>query len=206
MFLDKNEKIEQYFGGNLPHMHQDGTTQYVTFRLADSLPEIKIQELNNLIAQFKEANPEPWNHETQIDYWKMIGPKSERLLHNGHGNCLLRFPEVRKILIDSIAYYDFIRYEVDAYVIMPNHVHMLIRPLGKYKIRNILHGIKGYSGYAINKLTCSHGEFWMRESFDRLVRNKAAYEHYLRYIISNPRKLKEGDYYLYVRDFRLGAG
>ena len=199
MYLDKNETIEQFLGGNLPHMHQDGTTQYVTFRLADSLPAIKIEELNDLIEQFKKANPEPWSQETHIDYWKMIGPKSERLLDNGHGVCRLRFPEGRKILIDSIAYYDGIRYEVDAYVIMPNHVHMLIRPLGTYKISKILHGIKGFSGNAINKLTCSNGEFWMRESFDRMVRSEAAYEHYLRYIISNPRKLKEGEFSLYVR-------
>ena len=84
---------------------------------------------------------------------------------------------------------------------MPNHVHMLIRPLDKYKISKILHGIKGFSGNAINRLTCSHGEFWMRESFDRMVRSEAAYEHYLRYIISNPRKLKEGEFYLYVREW-----
>ncbi|MDE5794040.1 MAG: transposase [Muribaculaceae bacterium] len=200
MYLDKYKDIEQCYGGNLPHMHQDGTTQYVTFRLADSLPATKIQELNDLISQFKKANPEPWDQETQIDYWKMIGPKSERLLHNGYGNCLLRFPEVRKILIDSISYYDEKKYIVYAYIIMPNHVHMLIRPLGKYKIRDILHGIKGFSGFGINKLTCSHGEFWMRESFDRLVRSEAAYEHYMRYIISNPRNLREGEFALYVRE------
>ena len=102
MYLDKNEDIEKFLGGNLPHMHQDGTTQYVTFRLADSLPATKIEELNDSIEQFKKANPEPWDQETHIDYWKMIGPKSERLLHNGHGSCLLRFPEVRKILILSL--------------------------------------------------------------------------------------------------------
>ncbi|MDE5814105.1 MAG: transposase [Muribaculaceae bacterium] len=200
MFLDKNEEIEKKFGGNLPHMHQDGKMQYVTFRLADSLPASKQCELNKLVDSFKREHPEPWNHDIQIEYWKIIGPQAERLLHNGYGSCLLRFPEVRKVLIDTISHNDGIKYVVDAYVIMPNHIHMLICPIGKQKIEDILHSIKGFSGYAINKLTCSSGQFWMRESFDRLVRSEAAYGHYLRYIISNPRHLRSGEYTLYIRN------
>ena len=68
-----------------------------------------------------------------------------RLMDRGYGSCLLRYPEYRKILIDTIAFNDHVNYEVDSYVIMPNHVHMLIMPLEDNKIEDILHSIKRYS-------------------------------------------------------------
>ncbi len=200
MFFDKNEDVDIYLGGNLPHMHQDGKIQYVTFRLADSLPLSKTQELNAMIARFKEKHPEPWDYHVKLEYWKTISPHTEKLLHNGFGSLVLKSPQVRQILIDSIAYFDEKRYLVDAYVIMPNHVHMLILPFDTYKIKDILKCIKGYSAYAINKLIGSSGEVWMRESFDRLVRNEDAYKYNLNYIIANPRNIRAGEYTLYIRD------
>lgn len=133
-----------------------------------------------------------------MEYWKIIGPLEHRLMDNGYGSCLLKYPQYRQILIDTIAFKDHVDYEVDSYVIMPNHVHMLIIPLGNNKIESILHSIKRFSARQINKLAGRTGRFWMRESFDRLVRNEDDYFRCYHYILANPRFLPSGTFTIYT--------
>ena len=183
MFLDRNKEIEVYSKGNLPHMHQAETMQYITFRLADSLPRTVCGEIYDRMEHFKKNHPLPWDADTKLQYWKEVGPMQQRLLDNGYGACWLKYPENRKFLIEAIAFKDNIDYEVYCYVIMPNHVHMLIRPLGLKKIEDILHSIKLFSARQINKFIGRKGNFWMKESFDRLVRNEDHLKHCYNYII-----------------------
>ena len=200
MFFDRNKEIEACFSGNLPQMHQDETMQYVTFRLADSLPKSECKEIYERLNCFKRLHPMPWDESTKILYWKKIGPIQQRLLDNGYGACWLKYPECRNILIGAIEYKDNIDYEVYCYVIMPNHVHILIRPLNKRKTEDILHSIKLYSARRINQLLCRNGKFWMKESFDRLVRNNDHLKHCYHYILNNPKFLPDGFFTVYVRD------
>ncbi len=200
MFFDRNEEVEFHFKGNLPHMHQDGTMQSVTFRMADSLPQSVCKELQERKDNFTKKYPHPWDSETKLLYWKEIGPMQHRLMDKGYGSCLLKYPEYRQILIDAIAFKDSVNYDVESYVIMPNHVHMLIRPLDKNKIEEILHSIKLFSARRINSLAGRKGEFWMKESFDRLVRNEDDYKRCYHYILSNPRFLPAGTFTIYTKD------
>lgn len=200
MFFDRNKDIEAKFSGNLPHMHQDETMQYVTFRLGDSLPLSECADIYQRLESFKKIHPLPWDGQTKNLYWKQMGPIQQRLLDNGYGACWLKHPECRKILIGAISYRDNIDYEVYCYVIMPNHVHMLIRPLGKHKIEDILHSIKLFSARRINALVGRRGIFWMKESFDRMVRNYDHLKHCHNYIINNPKFLPDGTFTVYVRD------
>ena len=59
MFFDKNEDIDISLTGDLPHRHQAYKYQFVTFRLADSLPKSKTSELHDNICAFKEKYPKP---------------------------------------------------------------------------------------------------------------------------------------------------
>ncbi len=199
MFFDRNEDVEFHFKGNLPHMHQDETLQFVTFRLADSLPQSVCGELHEKRELFLKKYPKPWDAQTKILYWKEIGPMENRLLDNGYGSCLLRYSDCRKILIDTISFKDNIDYEVTSYVIMPNHVHILIRPLGIKKLEDIMHSIKRFSARQINLLVGRRGAFWMKEYFDRLVRSEEDYKRYYNYILSNPKYLPSGSFTVYVR-------
>ena len=199
MYFDRNEDVEFHFKGNLPHMHQDGTMQSVTFRMADSLPQSVCRELHEKRDRFTHDHPHPWDAQTKLEYWKVIGPMQHRLMDRGYGSCLLRYPEYRKILIDTIVFNDHVNYEVDSYVIMPNHVHMLIMPLEDNKIEDILHSIKRYSARQINILAGRSGKFWMKESFDRLVRNEDDYFRCYHYILANPRFLPPGTFTIYTR-------
>ena len=90
-------------------------------------------------------------------------------------------------------------YDVFAFVIMPNHVHLLIKPLGEVTADISVGRIKHFSAMMINKLLGKSGKVWMRESFDRIVRNNDQLQRYIRYILSNPNGLSKGSYEIYLR-------
>lgn len=197
-FFDTTDDIEMQTGGNLPHWHQNGKIQYVTFRLADSLPQKKSRELKELSENFERHNPKPWDEATKLKYSKLISPAKERLLHNGYGRCVLKNADCRRILSESIRNFDGIRYKVIAYVIMPNHVHLLIQPYGDTKIENIMHSIKRYSARRINEMLGVSGTLWLKESHDRLVRSEDHLKHCVIYIRNNPRNFPSEDFELYL--------
>lgn len=198
MFYDPHSELEIKDGGNLPHWHQDGKIQFVTFRLADSLPLCVITELKTKIEEFKNLHPKPWSCDTKREYWNFVGPLEERLLDNGHGSCILKYKEPRDIVKNAILYRDGIDYNVIAFVIMPNHVHVLIQPLGNLSLSKILHSIKRFSAVNINRLMQRSGKFWMNESFDRIVRSPLHLKRCLQYINNNPGTLDTDQFEVYI--------
>ena len=95
-FYDKNAQTRKILSGFLPHWHQDGKLQFVTIRLADSLPQSKIEDLLELKKQFLANNPQPWDNSTQKEYWNLIGHIEAKYLDKGYGACILRNHKVRK--------------------------------------------------------------------------------------------------------------
>jgi REP element-mobilizing transposase RayT len=71
---------------------------------------------------------------------------------------------------------------------MPNHVHVLVKPLEEHKISDILHSWKSYTANEINKRENRTGQLWMRESYDHIVRNEKSLNNIRRYINQNPAK------------------
>ena len=199
MYFDRNRDIDISFKSHLPHMHQDETMQFVTFRLADSLPKSVCQDFYDRVKLFKAANPEPWNRTVKLMYWKEFGPMQQQYLDNGYGECWLKYSACREILIDAIAFKDNVNYIVDSYVIMPNHVHILFQPIGMNKTESILHSIKSYSANKINKLVGRSGKLWMKESFDRMIRDEDDHKRKYLYILENPKFLPDGWFTVYVR-------
>lgn len=80
------------------------------------------------------------------------------------------------------------RYVMDAYVIMPDHVHLLFQPAAGCTLAKILQGMKGVTARQINRLLGRKGTFWQDESFDHLVRNEADWVDKFTYIHDNPVK------------------
>ena len=195
-FVKRNEFI-RITGGTLPHWHQTGKVQFVTFRLADSLPQTKLEEWKSLKKQWLEAHPKPWDDKTKDEYSHVLGEKMERWLHAGHGNCILQYENVRKVIIDALLFFHGKRYVLHHFVIMPNHVHLLITPIGVNTVTNSLGRVKQFSSSSINKLLGRSGELWQRLVFDRLVRGWQDYERYVNYIKSNPKNLPPNTYSLW---------
>ncbi|MCH5241421.1 MAG: transposase [Muribaculaceae bacterium] len=186
-FLRKNENINIQWSGNLPHWNQDNVIQYVTFRLSDSLPQSKLKDFILLKNEWLKNHQKPWS-EDECEEYEELFDSVDQWLDQGYGECHLKYKEAIDIVEMSLRKYDGKRYDLYDYIIMPNHVHMLILPRIGYELKEILKSIKGYSGNAINKLLGRHGKFWMKESFDRLIRSISDYENKVEYIKHN------GDY------------
>lgn len=196
-YLDKDKEVKWSLSGHLPHADQDNVYQFITFRLADSLPQAAIKHLKAIRERFCEEHPFPWDLSIKKKFEKMIGPVRMKLLDNGYGSCILKNEWARKILLEIIEYKNDVDYKLLAIVIMPNHVHMLLETIGANQVKDIMKRIKGRSGREINKKLGQTGEFWCRESYDRMIRSEEHLRYCINYIRENPIHLQAGDYYLF---------
>jgi type I restriction enzyme R subunit len=185
----------------LPHWTCEGVIYWITFRLADSLPQDKLKQWRAERAVWMRHNPEPWTQQQWREYNIRFGERLDRWLDAGYGSKALARPEVRTIVRDCLLRFEGERMVLHAGVIMPNHVHLLMEPLGENRPSTLLKGIKGASARRINQLLGSSGQFWIDESFDHIVRSEAQYWHYVRYIAENPVKagLSDHEYWFYER-------
>ncbi len=188
--------------GDLPHWHRDGKIFFVTFRLADSMPP-------TAVAEYKVA-VERWTKEHGMIETKQDAEELERfkvnllnkLLDKCLGKCVLKNFTVRDIVTKSLHHFDHQRYHIHDYVIMPNHVHLLIEPLEEWTIQKLMYSLKSYTAHMINKAIAMDGALWQHESYDRIIRNESHYYKVVNYIARNPRNFKEGDYALYLTNGR----
>lgn len=178
----------------LPHWTQDGATYFVTFRLADSVP-LHLQRLwQDERDIWFQWHPQPWTNDVEADYRKRFTERMEDWLDSGMGECHLRDAHVRSKAVQHVVHFDGARYDLDAFVLMPNHAHMLITPRMAFNLFEILGGIKGFSGSACNKLLGRKGApFWMEDSYNRIVRDGKELWAYREYISQNPAKAKLRD-------------
>ena len=99
-------------------------------------------------------------------------------------------PRIAKVVEDTLHYGENERkwYSLYAYVIMPNHVHAVVRPLLEKPLERILQSWKGYTGREINLQFRRSGTLWQEESFDRIIRDEDHLWQAIQYIGANPRK------------------
>jgi REP element-mobilizing transposase RayT len=181
-----------HFRGRLPHLKKEGAAYFVTFRLDDSLPAHEVARLKyerqTIIEQARAAkNPLTWHEENQLLAWYC--DKVETLLDAGSGACWLRKPEVAELLAEAMKFFDGRRYELRAWVVMPNHVHALLWPMPGYTLSGILQSWKSFTSKKANKLLHRGSQtFWQKESFDHCVRDDAEHARLVAYVENNPVK------------------
>ena len=99
----------------------------------------------------------------------------------------LSLPEAaREIALSAIRHWDGVRLDLDAAVVMPDHVHLILRILGGWSLNAVLQSVKGYSARSINALLSRKGPFWLDESFDHVIRHAQELEEKIDYIRQNP--------------------
>jgi REP element-mobilizing transposase RayT len=112
----------------------------------------------------------------------------DRLLDGAaSGPRFLRQPEIAELVMAALGDGDlkFRRYQLHAFVVMPNHVHLLVTP--SVIATRWLGPLKGFTSYQANGLLGSHGSaFWQDESYDHLVRSDVEFERVRVYIERNP--------------------
>ncbi len=178
--------------GKLPHWRQWGCTYFVTSRLADSIPPLLRAEWRSKRDAWLAArgvnDPESLPEAERREYHREFTSAFHALLDSGYGECLLARAECAEILAARLVAGHDHAYRLDAWVIMPNHIHALIEPDKETTLGEILKSWKGGSAREINVLLGRQGTLWQREPFDHIVRSGEQLEHLRRYIAQNPIK------------------
>ena len=189
------------YSRHLPHWRQDGATYMVTFRLGDSIPQTKLHQWERELEEWLEKNPEPHIAAQRAEHHEKFTERFHQWLDAGMGQCWLRQPDISAVVEEALKFFDGERYVLGHYVIMPNHVHAVVRPVQEHLLKDILHSWKSFTAHKLNEMLGQQGQLWQDESFDCIIRSTAQLDKIAFYIQENPQKagLKAGE-------FRLGAG
>jgi putative DNA methylase len=158
--------------GHLPHYDVPGITQFVTFRLADALPASRRGE---------------WEALLKIESERERRMELEAYLDGGAGECLLARPEIAGAAEGALRFFDGARYQLQAWVVMPNHVHVLV-DIWQTPLAAVILSWKRFIAREANKLLGREGTFWEREYWDNWIRDEEHRRKAVRYVESNPVK------------------
>ncbi len=182
-------------GDALPHWQQGEAAQFVTCRLGDALPSSLLDDWRRERDAWLAAHPKPWTQEIQAEYHRQFSRRIEKWLDQGMGSCLFADPEAREALSGSMMRFQGERVIHHAWVIMPNHLHVLFSPL--VAMEKLIQAWKSHSARTLGR-----GPLWQRDYRDTLVRDWDHFQNVVRYIRRNPLKAKlpEGTYTLWESD------
>ena len=181
---------------NLPHLEFPNSTYFVTFRLNGSVPQsvlLKWKQERHEILQNRDRqkrNLTPFEHQ-RLKY--LFSQKIEKYLDQSYGECWLRNPEVASIVASALKYFDGKRYNLHAWCLMPNHVHVVFTAISKgYRLDSdlipILHSWKSYTAHQANRILNRSGKFWQDEYYDHLIRSDDEFSFYVKYTLESPVK------------------
>lgn len=160
--------------GYLPHLINPGATYFVTWRTADSLPHHVFEEIHSEASTLSE--------DKRLAY---TCQKIDQFLDGCRGDCPLHPNKAGAVMQEVLL--QGTEYDLDAYVIMPNHVHILVRPVPEERtLSEVLQLIKGRGARQINLALQQSGRLWQRESYDRLIRSEDHHWRTAHYIHQNP--------------------
>ena len=183
-FFDPRTEVDKRLN-RLPHWQQGQVWVFVTWRLADSLPKTKLDEWYAEKEIWLNHHPKPWDENTETEYQKRFSLKIEEWLDQGIGSCVLNDPVLAGIVANALHHFDGEHYSLGSFVVMPNHVHVLFRPLGGYTLPDIMKSWKGFTAREINKRLDKSGKLWQEDYFDRLIRDEKHFIRVTQYIREN---------------------
>jgi putative transposase len=176
--LAKDEVQRAFLGwhenGYLPHRDEPGLVQFVTFRLADAFPT----ELRS-----------EWETLLKIGDDRKRRIELEAYLDRGRGQCHLRRREIATLVEGALRFRHGADYELRAWVVMPNHVHLLFG-VQDVPMWRLVDAWKGYTAKEANKMLGRKGRFWQEGYWDTYMRDREHEARARRYIENNPTKAK----------------
>jgi REP-associated tyrosine transposase len=166
---------------NLPHIYYNDGQYFITYRLANSIPQSALEDLKQEFSFKKKL--------TSIQQKRLFAKYDSILDSNELGIDYLAIQAVAEIVKITLHYQDSKEYKFICYCIMPNHVHLVFELLNENKgISKIMQSIKRISARKVNTIIQRSGKFWQDESFDRLVRNEKELFNIIKYVLMNPVK------------------
>ncbi len=160
--------------GYFPHRDEPGLIQFVTFRLADAFPQKLRSE---------------WEALLKIEDDRKRRTELEAYLDKGRGECHLRQPEIAKMVEDSLRFRCGQDYKLRAWVVMPNHVHLLFKVFG-VPMSQLVDAWKGFTAKQANKILGRRGKFWQDDYWDTFMRDEDHERKTRKYIEANPVKAR----------------
>lgn len=118
----------------------------------------------------------------------------EAMVDAEYGSCLLRQPEVAMMVQNALLYFEGERYRMLAWVVMPNHVHVLFQTMNGWTMAKVVASWKTWTGKHIHQRqdgawrAQSYTRVWHREYWDRFIRNEQHFSNAVQYIHQNPVK------------------
>ena len=195
---DEVQKAEASF---LPHWSVEGGIYSVTFRLADSLPAHVLahyqtrhkaitEELETLIRTTgsRSVRDEMISLRQQLADLQRneIDPELDR----SFGSSLFNDPDLAGIVANALIHFDGERYDLLTWCVMPNHVHVVVKPVKGQKLESILHSWKSFTAHEVNRHRGTEGTVWQKESYDHLIRDGEDLRNQVAYVMNNPLKAR----------------
>jgi REP element-mobilizing transposase RayT len=164
-----------YSRGGLPHWSRGGATQFLTWRLAGSVPAEALKRIHEDNLGDPQARA---RFHRQLDH----------LLDQGLGDLMLARPRARDAVVEQLLEQHARLYELHAFVVMPNHVHVLVTVPEAVELGQLVKRIKGASARAVNLAEGRSGTVWQPDYYDRVVRDDKHFLKCWKYIEWNPVK------------------
>ena len=180
-----------FYHRNLPHWHPRGRAIFLTWRLHGSLPQTVINQLritrDRLLELGRSQNKTP--DQRVLEYKKLFAKLDSILDRAKSGPLWLKQSEIASLIQDVLLERYKTLYAPWAYVVMANHLHVLLTPKPPAKLSAITKSLKGFTAREANKLLKRTGQrFWQDESFDHWARDRAELFRLVKYIENNPVK------------------
>lgn len=156
--------------GYLPHRDKPGLCQFITIRLADA---VSLRCLRG-----RAQNRDPDSKADRI-------AELEEFLDRSEGVCHLKIPAVATLVENAFWHFEGDRYDLHAWVVMPNHAHVLFTP-NKANLSSILESWKKHTARAANRFLGREGRFWQADYWDTYMRDEEHKTETIAYIESNP--------------------
>ena len=188
---------KEFYRRHLPHWQPAGATYFVTFRLADSIPYsvIKLMRAERDLeeSRMNKINLEGLPNQSFLEEERFFRKLDSVLDNSNTGPHWLNQPEIANIVGDALHYRHKRFFDLFAYCIMPNHVHVVFKPLKKddreyYKLNRIMQSLKRYTAQQANRVLGLEGTFWQAESYDHVIRDIDELNRIIYYVITNPLK------------------
>ena len=159
--------------GYLPHRDAPGLTQFITYHLADAFPVALRSE---------------WTALLEVEDDRERRKELEAYLDRGRGECWLKRADIAALCENAFRHFDGERYQLKAWCLMPNHLHVLIKVM-TVPMSEFVQSWKGFTARRAKKiLEHTEGAFWADDYWDTFMRDEAHERQTVRYIENNPVK------------------
>ena len=204
---------------DLPHWYRPGHAHFVTYRLADTIPATQLRAWRRQRTRLLESGPPPGEaaHGFRERVQKRFFAEYDRYLDTHADRSWLLDPRVAGIVRENLYHHHGVKYELIAWCIMSNHVHVVLQPLettaagahapvseaigsdshsrhsdelrdDRSPLSAIMHSLKSFTANRANAVLGRTGRFWQAESYDHWVRDLDELERIVAYVIGNPVK------------------